>query len=264
MAEIYFLTADALKDDKKDIFEQTARMFNTMSLGDVIGFVACSLVTVLLFIIVILFLIRMCRQERNFNLRLQKLHDCFQFFWHRSDWTVNAMQANADGHSENDRNRNKDKMIASVLVDMRLHNDGSREEAQEEKKTDIQGNYPKNDMSEKHQDTNTTSTHGLKRTFIRSELPPLPNLGRILLIPGCNFVDDSPLTLEDNGNLATIAGTVATTSMEQSTMMEGYSIVNSTTSKVDEAEVTDFDDDPFTLRTDRPRRRRMTRSLFGK
>lgn len=227
VAEYYFMKSDDLVDEQKDIFEQTARMFNHMSIGDVIGFVVSSLVAVVLGVVVILFFIRMCRQGKNGNLRLRKLSDCFQLFWHNSEWTVSAMQSSADERSDNERNPNKDKMLANIVVNMRMHD-------------------------------NQTQQPG-SATFIRSEMPPVPNNGRIVSIPGNSYIDDSPFPLENPDFPLTVEGTVATTSVERTLTIEPCSIANTSDSVTDSHHrVTNFDDDPYsTARTDQPLRRRL-------
>jgi len=259
VADYYFLSSDELIDDEKDIFEQTARMFNHMSPADVIGFVACSLVAVVLGVVVILFFIRMCRQGKNGNLRLRKLSDCFQRFWLRSEWTVSAMQSNAAGHSNNVINPNKPKMVATVLYDQRVHENNNSDAVQKKSATDIHAGDPKNGTPEMQQ-ANIVASHISERTFVRSELPALPNHGRIVSIPGSSFIDDSPLSLEDPEYPLTVEGTVATTSVERTITIEPCSIANTSDSVIDSLHGViniDFDDDHYTTKTDRPRRRRL-------
>eukprot|EP00555_Chaetoceros_dichaeta_P015527 CAMPEP_0198274126 /NCGR_PEP_ID=MMETSP1447-20131203/59181_1 /TAXON_ID=420782 /ORGANISM="Chaetoceros dichaeta, Strain CCMP1751" /LENGTH=518 /DNA_ID=CAMNT_0043968121 /DNA_START=64 /DNA_END=1620 /DNA_ORIENTATION=+ len=265
--DYYFRNDDSLVDDTQDILQQTLLMFHHMTVGDVIGFVACSLVAVMMGVVVILFLIRMIRPDKNGNLRLQKICG-FQLFWHKSEWTVSAMQSSANDNSNVNvnRNRNKEKMVASVLVDMRIHHNDIMDVDQEIKSTGMHATCVEKGTLGTKKKSNVVTSHRSERTFIRSELPALPNPGRIVFIPGSKFIDDSPLQLEDNEYLSNLEGTAVATSFERSTNLDSSSIANKCDSITDSPHNgTNLDDDLYTPKMDRPRRRRLfTQFLSGK
>lgn len=259
--DYYFLNEQDLMDDTPNVIQKTVLMFHHMTVGDVIGFVACSLVAVMMGVVVILSFVKMIRQEKNGNHRLQICG--FQPFWHKSEWTVSAMQPSANVNSNVNRNQNKEKMVATVLLDMRIHDNDVMDVDQEKKSTGMHVKCLEKGTLETQKEANIVTSH---RTFIRSELPPLPNPGRIVFIPGSKFIDDSPLRLEDNEYLSNFEGTVIDTSFETSTNLNASSIATKCDSINDSPHSgTNFDDDLYTSRRDRPRRRRLvTEYLFGK
>ena len=167
---LYVPDASKLISDGKDIFDRTVRMFIQMSAGEVIGFVASSLVA-----------IGACFILGTYFYRCMKQPSCrMPRFWDNS-WRVDTLQL-ANSTEEMERQNNKDKMVASVLYNMRVE---SATVLSEENSGDITQNH---------------------RTFYRSELPPLPDVGRIISIIGSHYVNDSIIP-NDVDETLTVDGT---------------------------------------------------------
>lgn len=168
----YVEYSSSLESDDKGIFDFTKRMFIQMNAGEVIGFVATSLITIGACFIIFTCCYR-CIKQRRTNICPAR--------WNDNEWRVDTIWQVVESSRvgvTGTRRSNKDKMVATVLHSMRVDST----------------------FSAAH--SNSTDD----RTFYRSEMPPLPGAGRIVTIVGANFVDDSILPFETDDNL-TIDGT---------------------------------------------------------
>jgi hypothetical protein len=169
---LYVTDSSGLISDHKDIFDRTARMFIQMSPGEVLGFIASSLVAVGVCFIIGTHFVRCIRQP---GCRMPRLWD--------NEWSLDAARGLRFGMEEGER-QNKDKMVASVLHNMR-----------------VESNAPC-----PVEDPNDTATSPHERIFYRSELPPLPGVGRVISVVGSTYVNDS-LVPNDIDETMTLDGT---------------------------------------------------------
>jgi len=173
---IYVNYSSSLESDEKGILDFTKRMFIQMNAGEVLGFVATSLITIGACFIIFTCCYR-CVKQRSTNI--------FSARWHDKEWHVDtiwqAMETSRIGW-RGSRRSNKDKMVASILHNMRV------------------------DSAFSANQSNSLSTATDDRIFYRSEMPPLPGAVRIVTVVGAKFIDDSLLAYENEDDL-TIDGT---------------------------------------------------------
>ena len=172
---LYLPNSADLKSDDRNILDFTARMFIQMNAGEVLGFVATSLVAIGAFFILVSYCYRCLRRP---NWRLSQ-------FWDK-EWRVDTPW---QGAHETTGSSDKDKMVASVLHHMRI-------EPTMPDSTDFLNDC----TGELGEDVEE------RRTFYRSELPPLPGVGRVISVIGSTFVNDS-IVLDDLDETMTIDGT---------------------------------------------------------
>jgi hypothetical protein len=174
---LYIQSSSSLESDDKGIFDFTKRMFIQMTAGEVIGFVATSVVTIGACFIIISCCYR-CLKQRGLHCALATFGD--------NEWRVDTKWQEIVSSrigSIASRRSNKDKMVASVLHNMRVESTFSNSQSYQ------------------------LSGESNERIFFRSEMPPLAGAGRIVTIVGAKFVDDSILPSESD-DMLTVDGTV--------------------------------------------------------
>ncbi len=180
LREYYVNDTTELMDDGKNILDFAVRMFVQMSIGEVISFVATSLLVVVTCTIVSINTFKIIRQRRSIS------SFCIRLFSRSSEWRSDMHQcSDAGGHSE------KDKMVASVLYNLRVRNatDGIYSDVPNEV-----GSINHSEIQERSCDTNQQRFGNIEndeQIILRSQLPPLPVVGRIVSIPGFTYIDDS-------------------------------------------------------------------------
>jgi len=207
MMEHYIPNSSELIDDEKHFLDHAARMFITMSVGEFVSFVAYSLLVVTTCVVLIIYTVKFLRQADSpsaiFSCNWLKRSNAW-----RTDTQWSSSQNNETG---NMGNANKDKMVASVLHNMRV------ETAFIEDGQSLVASINQNDQ-----------IYETERTILRSQLPPLPGVGRVVSIPGFAFFDDSiHIGNHDDDNLTIIDGTAAGTRTScQSEQLELCSVVD--------------------------------------
>ena len=207
LKQYYVTDSSKLKDDGKNILDHAARMFTQMSMGEVVSFVACSLLVVVSCTILLIHMVKFSRQQPDF------LSVFSRWFPRSNAWKVDLSPwAASQYQGEQDEDDDKDKMVASVLHNLRVDNVamGINNEYHEQVDTlegldaaRVDGHSTHNcDEGSIHEEI---TQH---RTILRSQLPPLPGVGRVLSIPGFTFVDDSMQINSDDDRL-TAAETTA-------------------------------------------------------
>lgn len=174
MGEYYFAHANELTDDEKDIFDKTARMFRALTPGEIVLFTSLSLVLIVVCVIVTSFLVGRIKGEGTQDCTFSRFIENSFFARYRRSWRSDLQYDRFFGTGFYGGNRNKDKMVASVLVDMRLRDT----EASAAQSTNANG----------YQD----------RVVYRSDLPPLPGAGRVLSVVGSRFIDDAMVPLDNH------------------------------------------------------------------
>eukprot|EP00551_Chaetoceros_affinis_P007241 CAMPEP_0203670872 /NCGR_PEP_ID=MMETSP0090-20130426/6833_1 /ASSEMBLY_ACC=CAM_ASM_001088 /TAXON_ID=426623 /ORGANISM="Chaetoceros affinis, Strain CCMP159" /LENGTH=1032 /DNA_ID=CAMNT_0050535845 /DNA_START=281 /DNA_END=3379 /DNA_ORIENTATION=+ len=205
LSEYYVSHPSMLKDDGKNILDHAARMFITMSVGEVISFVACSLLVVVSFTIISIYLVTVLRQRRDI------LSFCPRWISRANDWRTDMVEHWSSLQSQRTDQADKDKMVASVLHNMRVQNTAHGiEHGFEEEIGNIDDNFlgESQNQHEATENQNNLNNHVAEetRTIFRSQLPPLPGsgVGRILSIPGYTYVDDT-IQFNDQDELLTAA-----------------------------------------------------------
>lgn len=181
LREYYVHDTSELEDESKNILDFAVRMFVHMSIGEVISFVATSILVVVTFTIVSIHTFKILRQRRSISSFFIRL------FSRSSEWRSDMHQcSDAGGHSE------KDKMVASVLYNLRVRNatDGIYSDVPNEVES-----MNHSEIQERSLNTNQLRFDGNiesdEQIILRSQLPPLPVVGRIVSIPGFTYIDDS-------------------------------------------------------------------------
>ena len=167
LSEIYINDTSTLDNEDKDIFNHVKRIFITMEPGEVLGFFATSLVAVGAVFVLGAVVVKLFKRP----IFCPSLSN-------NKEWLTENVVARAFTSAENRRN-NKDKMVASVLHNLRIESAA-----------------------------NGLQTEGIdERIFTRSEMPPLPvGLVRVVGVVGSRFVDDSAIPSGNDDGL-TIEGT---------------------------------------------------------
>lgn len=171
---LYVQNSLFLQSNEKDLMDRTARMFHKMSPGEVLGFVTSSLIAIGACYIIGTYMYKCITRSQTF---------CLPRFF-KKDWHITKI-----GLIPNDSNvianrNNKDKVVASVLHNMR-----------------VEPTDPTNS-----QDSEVSSV-SVERTFLRSLMPPLPGLGRIIDVVDSRYVDDSIIPMGADGNSMAVDGT---------------------------------------------------------
>ncbi len=206
LSEYYVSDPSILKDDEKNILDHAARMFITMSVGEVISFVACSLLVVVSFTIISIYLVTVLKQRRGI------LSFCPRWISRVNDWRTDMVPHWSLLQSQRTDQTDKDKMVASVLHNMRVQNAAEGiEHGFDEEVVDMDDDTfgesqsgGNNNMTAENQNNLNNEAVGELRTIFRSQLPPLPGVGRILSVPGFTYVDDT-FQLNNQDELLTAA-----------------------------------------------------------
>ncbi len=208
LRDYYVTDSSVLQDDEKNILDHAARMFVQMSVGEVISFVACSLLVVVTITILFIYTVKLLRQRT----------DCLsilpRWFPRSNAWKVDLTQWALPYGQRDSENSDKDKMVASVLHNLRVDNTAMGIDIELHEDFDIFD-------GEEHEDPNAEITATSlpnnsevdvtrqERTILRSQLPPLPGIGRVLSIPGFRYVDDSMMISNDDDVLTIVEATAA-------------------------------------------------------
>ncbi len=185
----YLLNSAGLENEEKDIFDQAARMFIQMNVGEVIGFVTCSLLIVGGCFVVVSSIVKIVKDRRVLPTFVPR-------FWRR-DWRVNTSFP-VPYIGDTTRNSNKQKMVATILHHMRV------EDAMSDC-FDIHHEIHNTD-DQRHATLDERNSYDQERVFYRSEMPPLPGVGRVVSVIGARFVNDSIVPSDHEDNM-TLAGT---------------------------------------------------------
>lgn len=170
LSEFYVRDSSSLEDDDKNLFDATLRMFIQMDVGEVIGFVASSLLAIGS---ITLFSFSISRFLRTKHGRFTNMFK----FWKR-EWRIDRLSLNNRMRAPS--RMNKDKMIATVI-----HN--SRIEAAQENDLSL------DERLEYIEDVDETNHKNETVYFERSDLPPLPTstLGRVIYVIGATLLNDT-------------------------------------------------------------------------
>ena len=227
---VYYVdNSTSLKDDEKNILDHAARMFVKMSVVEVISFVACSLLVVGSFFMISMYVVTILRHRGNLSSFLSRLLS-------RSNNWRTSMSERSRNSLRDDGRDNKDKIVATVLHDLRVRNAGYRIQPDrivqnldvDAIKSDDQAFVEENPSIDQIVEFD-------QQTILRSQLPPLPGVGRVLAIPGFTFVDDSVQISNQDDRLTVIEGTASVSRISyRSSQVESCSIQSVCTSEATE------------------------------
>ena len=222
----YVKRAKHLENSPVDILTRTFRVFSSMSTGDVIGFLAISVVVVLGAGIGGMGAIkayrssgdrRLSRDRLNFLFGSERPADTFVSSPETPRFRVSlggtrssspSSRSNRQSRHVNRRLRNsfrrinKDKAVATMLVDLRVNNSAQKRRQrrrdlllrrQQRRRREIQErvrHLPLGPITHQLQASQVASGESVVR---HSDLPPLPEGGgRVVAIVGALFIDDAP------------------------------------------------------------------------
>ena len=225
LSDIYVQRAKHLENSPVDILTRTFRVFSSMSTGDVIGFLAISVVVVLGAGIGGMGAIkayrssgdrRLSRGRLNFLFGSERPADMFISSSETPRFRVSlggtrsspSSRSNRESRHVNRRLRNssrrinKDKAVATMLMDLRVNNSAQKRRQrrrdlllrrQHRRRREIQErvrHLPLGPITHQLQASQVASGESVVR---HSDLPPLPEGGgRVVAIVGALFIDDVP------------------------------------------------------------------------
>jgi hypothetical protein len=158
-SEFYVNSTLDLIDDSKDIFDETARIFIKMEVGEILGVIACSVLVVCVVTIVVIYGVKLCKREST-------------------GWSVTNL-FNKLGL------RNNMNWTTQVAYSDQQQNDI--------KKRETIAKMPENSKmkSSTSQNSLLSSTSADGNVVLLSKLPPLPlGVTRVLAVVGSTLVDD--------------------------------------------------------------------------
>mmetsp|Transcript_19671 Transcript_19671/g.42767 ORF Transcript_19671/g.42767 Transcript_19671/m.42767 type:complete len:423 (+) Transcript_19671:222-1490(+) len=211
LPDYYVENITVLLDDPRDFDDKVSRMFSQLSSGEVVGLVASFMFCAIFSFIIWSQLVK-CYKRRLFKTSMLKVRSSVSLLSGILLHSSSRLSLDNDGHDDSTmdsppshrrtrggRNPQKDKMVATLLVQMRT--EGATTVAEEEQQRRLQlggliSTTMSGDVSDKKKATvdsssNTQTIVDLSSSALvnRSDLPPLPG-GRILAVVGARIVED--------------------------------------------------------------------------
>lgn len=195
LPEYYVKNTTFLQDDPRDFDDKMSRMFAQLSSGEVVGLVA-SFMLFIMFSYLIWFHVVKCYKQRLLGSSLTKVRTSVSslsgLLRNTSLASLNRQStddndADTDSPPTNRRppgqgNPQKDKMVATLLVQNRIESTALAERIEQQTRLELAG------MADSQTEQSQVSS---QLTFInRSELPPLPQGGRVLAVIGAQIIED--------------------------------------------------------------------------
>jgi len=222
LPEYYVLNKTMLVDDPRKFDDKVSRMFAQLSAGEVFGLVA-SFMFCAIFLYIVWSQLLKCHKRRVLLTSLSRARSSVSgtslsgLLRITSTASLNTIDENGENGGDNmdsppRRNRGdnpqKGKMVASLLVQMR-----TQEEQQRRLELGGLTGTSSNDESElKRKGTIADLPPSSEVTLVnRSELPPLPDGGRVLAVVGAHIVED-----EGNRHGSVTSATHTSRSLEMS------------------------------------------------
>mmetsp|Transcript_27092 Transcript_27092/g.48877 ORF Transcript_27092/g.48877 Transcript_27092/m.48877 type:complete len:1218 (-) Transcript_27092:184-3837(-) len=202
LPDYYVENTTVLLDDPRDFDDKVSRMFRQLSSGEVVGLVASFMFCVIFSFIVSSQLVK-CYKRRILRTSLSKVRSSVGSL-SRMLRSASRSSLDNDGHDAVDsppshrrpqggHNHQKDKMVATLLVQMRT--EGTAVAEQEHQRRLQLGGLTSTMSGGVDSSSNTQTIVGLSSSskedvlVNRSQLPPLPE-GRILAVVGAQIVED--------------------------------------------------------------------------
>jgi len=221
LPEYYVVNKTMLVDDPRKFDDKVSRMFAQLSAGEVFGLVA-SFMFCAIFLYIVWSQLLKCHKRRVLLTSLSRARSSVSgtslsgLLRITSTASLNTIDENGENDGDNmdsppRRNRGdnpqKDKMVASLLVQMR-----TQEEQQRRLELGGLTSTTSNDESDTKKATIADLSPSSEVTLVnRSELPPLPDGGRVLAVVGAHIVED-----EGNRHGSVTSATHTSRSLEMS------------------------------------------------
>jgi len=221
LPEYYVVNKTMLVDDPRKFDDKVSRMFAQLSAGEVFGLVA-SFMFCAIFLYIVWSQLLKCHKRRVLLTSLSRarssvsgtsLSGLLRITSTASLNTIDENGENDDNNMDSPTRRNgrdnpqKDKMVASLLVQMR-----TQEEQQRRLELGGLTTTTSNDESDVKKGTIADLPPSSEVTLVnRSELPPLPDGGRVLAVVGAHIVED-----EGNRHGSVTSATHTSRSLEMS------------------------------------------------
>ena len=221
LPEYYVVNKTMLVDDPRKFDDKVSRMFAQLSAGEVFGLVA-SFMFCAIFLYIVWSQLLKCHKRRVLLTSLSRARSSVSgtslsgLLRITSTASLNTIDENGENDDDNmdsppRRNRGdnpqKDKMVASLLVQMR-----TQEEQQRRLELGGLTSTTSNDESDTKKGTIADLPPSSEVTLVnRSELPPLPDGGRVLAVVGAHIVED-----EENRHGSVTSATHTSRSLEMS------------------------------------------------
>jgi hypothetical protein len=195
LPEYYVKNSTLLLDDPRDFDDKVSRMFAQLSSGEVVGLVA-SFMLFIMFSYLIAHQIMKCYRQRLIRSSLSKvrssvnsllglLHNTSLASLNRrgtdDDMDSPSNNSRPPGHGSNPQ---KDKMVATLLVQNRIESATLAQRIEQQTRLELAGITSEDTQAEQ------LSVPQQLTLINRSELPPLPEGGRVLAVIGAHIVDD--------------------------------------------------------------------------
>lgn len=214
LPEYYVENVTVLLDDPRDFDDKVSRMFSQLSSGEVVGLVASFMICAIFSFILWSTFVRCYNRRRpliNNSLSKAKLSvsswpgllssaSRASLNSNRDSGRDYGMDSPSSPHRRGGESRNpqKDKMVATLLVQMRTEITAAEAERQAQLGTTVLNS------SETIVDLSSSSTTSNGLVFVnRSELPSLPEGGRVLAVVGAHIVEDEAAAPTDDASSTT-------------------------------------------------------------
>jgi len=202
LTEYYVKNTTYLLDDRRDFDDKVSRMFAQLSSGEVVGLVA-SFMLFILFSYIIWYQFVKCYHERLLRKSLTKVRSSVNSLSGllRNSSLASLTRGNTDDDDNMDmppssrpppnhgNNPQKDKMVATLLVQNRIESSVLTERIEQQARLELAGIGGQVQSTQTTANSETTAT-ALPTLINRSELPPLPSGGRVLAVIGAHIVED--------------------------------------------------------------------------
>ncbi|KAL3801074.1 hypothetical protein HJC23_002367 [Cyclotella cryptica] len=203
LPEYYVDNTTLLLDDPRDFDDKVSRMFAQLSSGEVVGLVA-SFMLFVMFSYLIWYQLMECYKRRLLGSPLSKVRSGVSSL---SGLLRNLSHASLDNHGGNDtmdlppcnrrqpgqgRSSQKDKMVATLLVHNRIESTMIAQRREQQTRLQLAGIEASTEQNSTEQATiiELSSPSDQPTLVYRSELPPLPEGGRVLAVLGAHIVED--------------------------------------------------------------------------
>lgn len=231
LTEYYVKNTTYLLDDRRDFDDKVSRMFAQMSSGEVVGLVA-SFMLFVLFSYIIWYQLVKCYHERLLGKSLTKVRSSVNSLSGllRNSSLASLTRHNTDEDNDTDmpssngpptchgNNPQKDKMVATLLVQNRVESTVLTERIERQARLELSG------MGGQAQTTvhGETTAAALPTHINRSELPPLPSGGRVLAVIGAHIVEDDNEDARTSATSATHATAHSMTAITDDNIASEY------------------------------------------
>ena len=204
LPDYYVTNTTFLQDDPRDFDDKVSRMFAQLSSGEVVGLVA-SFMLFIMFSYIIWYQVVKCYRQRLLGNSLTRVKSSVNslsgLLRNSSLASLNPLGTDNDEMDSpptnnrpppgNGRDAQKDKMVATLLVQNRIESTALAERIEQQARLELAGIGSNSISLEQTNAEGETSNQEQPALINRSELPHLPNGGRILAVIGAHIVEDN-------------------------------------------------------------------------